>query len=74
MKMAVHIPTRPLRSARRGARAAHRLPQHRTPEQRARHAGGPEDRACYGCGCGFVFKAPVSTTVACPHCGDQQSW
>ena len=32
------------------------------------------DRSTYNCGCGFVFSAPVLTTVACPHCGDSQAW
>jgi hypothetical protein len=43
-------------------------------ERRARAAGGPEDRAHYHCGCGYVFEASVSTTVACPHCGSGQAW
>ena len=34
-----------------------------------REAGGPEDNASYSCVCGLHFAAPVSTTVACPHCG-----
>jgi hypothetical protein len=41
---------------------------------RVRRAGGPCDEACYACECGFVFLAPVSTTVACPHCDAQQPW
>ena len=43
-------------------------------ERRMRDAGGPDDRACYTCGCGFVFVAPVSTSVACPHCDVEQAW
>lgn len=43
-------------------------------ERRMRDAGGPDDRACYTCGCGFVFVAPVSTSVQCPHCDTAQSW
>jgi len=43
-------------------------------ERRMRDAGGPNDRACYSCGCGFVFIAPVSTSVQCPHCDAQQAW
>jgi len=43
-------------------------------ERRMRGAGGPDDRACYSCGCGFVFVAPVSTTVHCPHCDAGQAW
>jgi hypothetical protein len=41
---------------------------------RVRGAGGPVDEASYTCGCGYVFLAPVSTTVACPHCEACQPW
>jgi hypothetical protein len=41
---------------------------------RVRRAGGPIDEASYTCECGYVFQAPVSTTVACPHCAAQQPW
>jgi hypothetical protein len=44
------------------------------PQARERSVGGPEDRAAYRCSCGFVFEAPVSTTVDCPHCGGTQAW
>jgi hypothetical protein len=43
-------------------------------ETRARQAGGPEDSTLYTCCCGMVFRAPVSASVACPHCGDAQVW
>lgn len=43
-------------------------------EARERTAGGPEDRAAYCCACGYVFVAPVSTTVGCPNCGGTQAW
>ena len=43
-------------------------------EARVREAGGPEDQAHYSCSCGMMFRAPVSASVACPHCGDQQDW
>jgi hypothetical protein len=43
-------------------------------ERRMRDAGGPDDRACYSCGCGFLFEAPVSTSVRCPHCESVQAW
>jgi hypothetical protein len=33
-----------------------------------------QDVAVYNCHCGMVFDAPVSTTIACPHCGDAQGW
>jgi hypothetical protein len=42
--------------------------------QRVREAGGPVDQARYTCFCGYVFEAQVSTTVACPHCGNEQAW
>lgn len=42
--------------------------------QRVREAGGPTDQACYSCQCGYLFAAPVSTTVDCPHCGTSQAW
>jgi len=41
---------------------------------RARRSGGPEDRALYECPCGHAFKAEVSTSVGCPHCGTNQAW
>jgi hypothetical protein len=44
------------------------------PEARVREAGGPEDNASYSCVCGLHFEAPVSTSVACPHCGAGQAW
>jgi hypothetical protein len=34
----------------------------------------PQDQALYTCGCGFVFEAHVSTSVACPHCRAEQAW
>lgn len=43
-------------------------PQHR------REAGISEDHALYTCECGFVFRALVSTSVDCPHCGSSQAW
>jgi hypothetical protein len=42
--------------------------------KRLRDAGGPVDEACYPCGCGCFFIAPVSTSVSCPHCGKTQAW
>ena len=45
-----------------------------TPEERARRAGGPEDRALYTCGCGVAFDAAVLMDVSCPACGAAQSW
>jgi len=69
------------RRARRGSEAT---PAAATPAstplradpdvQRVREAGGPMDQACYTCECGYLFHAPVSTTVHCPHCGVGQAW
>jgi hypothetical protein len=59
-------PDRPARASRAAAVT--------TPTERARRAGGPEDLALYTCGCGFVFKAEPTTTIGCPHCGEQQAW
>jgi hypothetical protein len=42
--------------------------------ERVRSAGGPVDQASYACDCGFMFLAPVSTTVVCPHCHAPQAW
>jgi hypothetical protein len=42
---------------------------------RSERTGGPsQDKALYNCQCGYVFNAPVSTTVGCPHCGGKQAW
>jgi hypothetical protein len=68
----------PKRRSRRPARSARREPQqaaHESPEtSAARRGGGPEDRALYACMCGFAFKAAVTTSVGCPHCGTEQAW
>jgi hypothetical protein len=42
--------------------------------ERVRAAGGPLDQASYICECGYLFAAPVSTTVICPHCSAPQAW
>lgn len=70
---------------RRPDRSAHPVPRATPPrpvpvvadhpaERRARESGGPIDNAQYTCGCGMVFQAAVSTSVACPHCGTGQAW
>jgi len=43
-------------------------------ERRLRDSGGPDDRAEYTCGCGYVWEADVSASVACPNCGASQAW
>ena len=42
--------------------------------ERNQRANVSEDTATYSCNCGYVFTAPVSTTVGCPHCGSDQAW
>jgi hypothetical protein len=42
--------------------------------ERNQRANLSQDAATYSCGCGYVFIAPVSTTVDCPHCGADQAW
>jgi hypothetical protein len=42
--------------------------------QRPAHERLSGDLALYGCSCGYVFKATVSTSVGCPHCGQTQAW
>jgi hypothetical protein len=58
-------------AARRGRRTSARPASHRREQfqESAIH-----DRALYGCGCGLVFEADVSTSVECPHCGEMQAW
>jgi hypothetical protein len=41
---------------------------------RARRGSGPEDRALYGCECGFAWTAEVTASPSCPHCGQPQAW
>jgi rubrerythrin len=43
-------------------------------ERRMRDSGGPDDRAVYTCTCGYLFEAPVTASVSCPHCGAEQAW
>jgi hypothetical protein len=45
-----------------------------SPTVAQRRVGPPEDYATYSCACGFIFEAPVTTTVGCPHCGSQLAW
>lgn len=42
--------------------------------ERNQRANVNEDAALYSCSCGFVFKAAVTTSVGCPHCGCAQAW
>jgi len=70
MQLATHITQRTRRGERTPAaedlRASERLRAQRTP--------APEDQALYRCQCGYAFKAEVTTSVGCPHCGTDQAW
>jgi hypothetical protein len=76
--MTARRPTSPLPKRRGSRRDRSRPGESRNGSdpaaQRVREAGGPRDSASYVCACGFVFVAPVSTNVACPHCGAGQAW
>jgi predicted Zn-ribbon and HTH transcriptional regulator len=73
MHLTATLPTRIRRERRdsHGTRARHTVLQ---ALARAKRSGGPEDRALYSCSCGYAFKAEVSTSVGCPHCGTSQAW
>jgi hypothetical protein len=43
-------------------------PRRRTPRRQTL------DNATYGCSCGLIFEAAVSTGVRCPACGNHQAW
>jgi len=70
MQLASQITQGPRKGERRPApedlRASERLRAQRTP--------APEDQALYRCECGYAFKAEVTTSVGCPHCGTHQAW
>jgi hypothetical protein len=69
--------TRPLTlPRRRTVRGGHARPKTApTPgRERNQRANVSEDAATYSCGCGYVFKAAVTTSVGCPHCGSAQAW
>jgi hypothetical protein len=59
---------------RGGAQQPKARPAMPVSQVRARRGGGPEDRALYGCECGFAWTGEVSASPACPHCGTPQAW
>jgi rubrerythrin len=59
----------PRRRARKRAKAATT-----TGRERNKRANVSQDSALYSCSCGYVFKAAVTTSVGCPHCGTDQAW
>jgi hypothetical protein len=75
MQLTTRLPKRRSPRPKRQARPAPQPAPPEPPEVRAaRRAGGPEDRALYACMCGYAFKAEVTTSVGCPHCGTEQAW
>ena len=63
------------RVANRGTSSSAAVTNESSPvKRRRREVGGMQDEAVYSCECGFVFHAPVSTSVGCPHCGGAQAW
>ena len=79
MQLTTRLPkrrtTRPRHTTRSTGKAQPPAASQPPPEtSAARRGGGPEDRALYSCMCGFAFKAAVTTSVGCPHCGTEQAW
>jgi hypothetical protein len=64
----------PKRRTRRLTRRDVPLSREAAETRDARRGGGPDDRALYSCMCGYAFKAKVTTSVDCPHCGTEQAW
>jgi predicted Zn-ribbon and HTH transcriptional regulator len=62
----LNLPRLRPRSRRRNAVAPSR--------ERNKRANVSQDAALYSCSCGYVFKAEVTTSVGCPHCGTDQAW
>jgi hypothetical protein len=70
MQLTAHLPTLARRDRHPGRNRTSVL----QTLARAKRSGGPEDRALYACSCGHAFRAEVSTSVGCPHCGTNQAW
>jgi hypothetical protein len=68
--------TRPLTLPRRLSRGSSSRPQGTASPGRERNkrANVSQDAATYSCSCGYIFKAAVTTSVGCPHCGSSQAW
>ena len=58
----------------RSRRASHDRPTAPSARERNQRANISEDAALYSCSCGYIFKAAVTTSVGCPHCGTDQAW
>jgi hypothetical protein len=72
MQLTTRLPHR-RRTARPHPRTSRPKPEPQETRDAAR-GGGPQDRAFYGCACGYAFTAAVTTSVDCPHCGSAQAW
>lgn len=68
----MHV-ARPLTLTRRKPRTRRR-PTVSFSRERNQRANISQDAALYSCACGYVFKAAVTTSVGCPHCGTDQAW
>jgi hypothetical protein len=73
MQLAQRLPFRWETRSRTSSVAAAPRPVTATQSD-ARRGTTSMDRALYTCSCGFAFKAEVTTTVGCPHCGTSQAW
>ena len=76
MHLARPITPSRLRRTSRGPALLTRQARHAAAPARERNqrANVSQDAALYSCECGYVFKAAVTTSVGCPHCGSQQAW
>src|SRR3954452_24306594 len=70
----MHLLTQITQRPRRGERTPAAQDLRASERLRARRTPAPEDQALYRCECGFAFKAEVTTSVGCPHCGTDQAW
>ena len=72
MQLTIHKPNlRRDRSERRLTEPCHVVS---AADARARRSAAVQDEALYRCPCGCAFKAEVTTSVGCPHCGTGQAW
>ena len=67
-------PLTPLRRRSRRGSGQRRSAEVSAGRERNKRANVSEDAALYNCECGYVFKAAVTTSVGCPHCGSAQAW
>ncbi len=68
----MHITTSQILSRRRSRKRS--KTQASAGRVRNQRANVNQDAALYSCSCGYIFKAAVTTSVDCPHCGTDQAW